>query len=248
MRPRIRGSWSQRSSYSAKPSRPTVSKVAIAKGRLNLASKIEVGAGLFTIHADMDARRTVTASTSSAAMWERLASEATASRPMEVAETARIPFEEVPLHHEVRAEGGHRGPDVGGRALRRRRDQAPFAFEHVRGPRIASPSQGGGQYAGDRRAAPVEVLHHHGFPADALPHAAGLGAGQPERGPEPPGIQTPDEAGRRGGPKAAGRAGRVPLVIVRGTEHPPHPGHDLVPRDNAAQELPCPAPRGLGNG
>ena len=40
-----------------------VSKVAIANGRLNLASKIEVGAELPTIHADMDVRRTVTAAT-----------------------------------------------------------------------------------------------------------------------------------------------------------------------------------------
>src|SRR5438132_8444381 len=57
--------------------RPAVSKVAIAKGRLNLASKIEVGAGLPTIHADMDVRRTVTAATSAAARWKRWTSEAT---------------------------------------------------------------------------------------------------------------------------------------------------------------------------
>ena len=69
MRPRIRGSLSHRSAYSATPSRPAVSKVAIAKGRLNLASKIEVGAALPTIHADMDVRRTVTAATSAAARW-----------------------------------------------------------------------------------------------------------------------------------------------------------------------------------
>src|SRR5262245_51088756 len=59
-------------------------RVAIAKCRLNFASKIEVGAGLFTIHADVDARRTVTASTSSAAMWVRVASAATALRPWKI--------------------------------------------------------------------------------------------------------------------------------------------------------------------
>ena len=117
--------------------------MAIAEGRLNFASKIEVGAVLPTIHADMDDEaHGHRCHIRPPQVGERLASEATALRPKEVAETARIPFEEVPLHHEVGAKGGHRGLDVGSRLPPLRRDQAPFSFEQALRHPVASPSSG----------------------------------------------------------------------------------------------------------